>query len=49
MTFVIDVDNNITAYANAAAPGDSKLKLSEHLFVSERNLPPWQYPGRVAA
>lgn len=38
MTFVIDADNNITAYANAAAPGSAELKLSEHRFGSEKEL-----------
>jgi hypothetical protein len=36
MTFVIDADNNITAYADA--PDGPELKLSEHRFGSERNL-----------
>ena len=38
MTFVIDADNNITAYANATAPDGAELKLSEHRFGSEKDL-----------
>ena len=38
MTFVIDADNKITAYAGATAPEGAELKLSEHRFGSEREL-----------
>ena len=38
MTFVIDADNNITAYNNATAPDGEELKLSEYRFGSEKEL-----------
>jgi len=38
MTFVIDADNNITAYTGDTAPADSELKLSEDGFASEKEL-----------
>ena len=38
MTFVIDADNNITAYAADTAPAGAELKLSEHPFGSEKEL-----------
>ena len=38
MTLVIDADNIITAYADAAAPDGAELKLSEHRFSSEKEL-----------
>ncbi|MEO5952549.1 MAG: hypothetical protein ABIQ44_08815 [Chloroflexia bacterium] len=36
MTFVIDVDNNITAYTAATAPSGTELKLSEESFGAEK-------------
>src|SRR3954454_5264985 len=39
MTFVIDAENNITAYAADTAPAGAELKLSEHPFGSEKELP----------
>src|SRR5215217_5004580 len=38
MTFVIDADNNITAYAADTAPVGAELKLNEHRFASEKEL-----------
>jgi len=38
MTFVIDADNNITAYPADTAPAGAELKLSEHSFGSEKEL-----------
>src|SRR5258708_10559074 len=38
MTFVIDAENNITAYAADTAPAGAELKLSEHAFGSEKEL-----------
>src|SRR5712671_3756535 len=38
MTFVIDADNNIAAYAADTAPTGAELKLNEHSFSSEKEL-----------
>jgi hypothetical protein len=38
MTFVIDVNNNITAHSNDNAPAGAELKLSEHSFGCEKEL-----------
>jgi len=38
MTFVIDSDNNITAYTNATAPEGVELKLNEQSFSTEKEL-----------
>ena len=38
MTFVIDADNNITAYTNATAPQGAELKLNEQSFSTEKDL-----------
>ena len=38
MTFVIDADNNITAYTTSSAPDGAELKLSEESFGSEKEL-----------
>ena len=38
MTFVIDADNNITAYTNATAPDGAELKLNEQRFSTEKEL-----------
>ena len=38
MTFVIDADNNITAYTNATAPQGAELKLNEQSFSTEKEL-----------
>ena len=38
MTFVIDADNNITAYTDAIAPQNGELKLNEQSFSTEKEL-----------
>lgn len=38
MTFVIDAENNITAYTDATAPDGAELKLSEQCFSTEKEL-----------
>ena len=38
MTFVIDADNNITAYTDVTAPEGAELKLNELSFATEKEL-----------
>jgi len=38
MTFVIDADNNITAYTDGTAPEGAELKLNELSFATEKEL-----------